>query len=354
MWRRPLRLAECKALHLLAGLGAEQQDLRRQDPLVTNTPLWQPSFCAPAACCRKRWTDRHGAGRLLQAALGAHWQGQGGHRHGTQDRSPVLQRRASWNGVRRPRCIVLRDALPHTGSEQSASACQGIRICSPAHGADTWRRRFLGIILQRQLSELRVQRLQINGDFWPNTRRGPEHPGSPFKQLRFPLCDLIGMDVELLRQFCQRLIALDGGQSHLRLEYRCVVPARSSAHCLSCSRSSSPLSGRNSTYPAVQICRASSEGSIVVADDVCWRRVPGECLGNLACQPLCRRMPGHRKPQQLPPPVAENKKCEELLKGNRWNYKEINRRDPVSVVVQEGLPCLQGATSPRYHVLRDY
>src|SRR5674476_500438 len=39
MRRRPLRLAECKALHLLAGFGAEQQDLWRQDPLVTNAPL---------------------------------------------------------------------------------------------------------------------------------------------------------------------------------------------------------------------------------------------------------------------------------------------------------------------------
>ena len=48
-------------------------------------------------------------------------------------------------------------------------------------------------------------------------------------------------------------------------------------------------------------------------------------------------MPGNRKPQQLPPPVAENKKCEELLKGNRRNYKKINRRDPVSVVVKEGV-----------------
>jgi hypothetical protein len=28
-------------------------------------------------------------------------------------------------------------------------------------------------------------------------------------------------------------------------------------------------------------------------------------------------MPSHRKPQQLPPSVAKNKKCEELLKGNR-------------------------------------
>src|ERR1039457_1564391 len=97
----------------------------------------------------------------------------------------------------------------------------------------------------------------------------------------------------------------------------------------------------------------AAEGSVVVADDVCWRLVPGECLGNLACQPLRRRMPGNRKPQQLPPSVAENKKCEELLKGNRRNYKEINRRDPVSVVVKEGLPSLRGATSPRYHVLRD-
>ena len=64
-------------------------------------------------------------------------------------------------------------------------------------------------------------------------------------------------------------------------------------------------------------------------------------------------MPGNRKPQQLPPPVAENKKCEELLKGNRRNYKKINRRDSVSVVVKEGLPCLRWSTSPRYHVLRD-
>src|SRR5450631_3989552 len=97
----------------------------------------------------------------------------------------------------------------------------------------------------------------------------------------------------------------------------------------------------------------AAEGSIVVADDVCWRLVPGECRGNLACQPLRRRMPGNRKPQQLPPPVTENKKYEELLKGNRRNYKKINRRDPVSVVVKEGLPCLRRSISPRYHVLRD-
>src|SRR3954447_17453335 len=42
------------------------------------------------------------------------------------------------------------------------------------------------------------------------------------------------MDVELLHQIGWRLLTLDGGQCHLRLEGRCVVPARSSAHHLSC------------------------------------------------------------------------------------------------------------------------
>ena len=42
------------------------------------------------------------------------------------------------------------------------------------------------------------------------------------------------VDVELLRQLSQCSIALDGGKRHLGLEARCVVPARSSAHCFSC------------------------------------------------------------------------------------------------------------------------
>src|SRR6266566_1963815 len=58
----------------------------------------------------------------------------------------------------------------------------------------------------------------------------------------------------------------------------------------------------------------ATEGSVVVADNICRRPVPAECLGNLVCQPLRRRMPSHRKPQQLPPAVAEHKKSEELLK----------------------------------------
>ena len=49
-----------------------------------------------------------------------------------------------------------------------------------------------------------------------------EHIGCPFLELCFPRRDLIGVDVELLRQLSQCSIALDGGKRHLGLEARCV------------------------------------------------------------------------------------------------------------------------------------
>src|ERR1700726_1070644 len=62
---------------------------------------------------------------------------------------------------------------------------------------------------------------------------GTENFGCPFLELRLPRCDLIGVDVELLRKLSQCSIALQGRKRHLRLEGRCVVSARSSVHGLS-------------------------------------------------------------------------------------------------------------------------
>src|SRR6202035_4470929 len=87
---------------------------------------------------------------------------------------------------------------------------------------------------------------------------GTEYIGRPILKLCLPRRDLVRVDVKMLSQLRQRHVALDGRKGHLRLEGRCVVPTRSSAHGLSCSRPSSPLSGRNSTYRLVQICEASS------------------------------------------------------------------------------------------------
>jgi hypothetical protein len=57
----------------------------------------------------------------------------------------------------------------------------------------------------------------------------PKTPGSPFKKLRSPGRDLVWTEIELFGQFGQRLLALDSGQSHLRLE------GRAAAYSSSCS-----------------------------------------------------------------------------------------------------------------------
>src|SRR5467141_3856593 len=103
-----------------------------------------------------------------------------------------------------------------------------------------------------------MQRLHIDGRRGRRHAPRSENSGSSPLQLRLPCRNLIGVDVEMLRQLSYRPVALDGGKRHLRLEGRCVVPARSSVHGLSCSRRLSPLSGRNSTYRPVQICESGS------------------------------------------------------------------------------------------------
>jgi hypothetical protein len=132
-------------------------------------------------------------------------------RHGPEDRSSVLQCCAIRNGLCRSRGLVLRDALPDAGGQQFASACQGIRLCSPALGAESRCCRFLGIVLQRQLADLGVQRLRRwvrRSDSRPRT----EHIGSAAFELGLSRSDLIGVNVELLRQLRQRAVTLDGGQ----------------------------------------------------------------------------------------------------------------------------------------------
>jgi hypothetical protein len=81
-------------------------------------------------------------------------------------------------------------------------------------------------------TSLGVKHFQIHR--WRNARSlGSEKPGRSFEQLRLPGRDLVGMHIENLRQFRQRLLALQRGQRHLRLESRCVVPEWSSGHNLS-------------------------------------------------------------------------------------------------------------------------
>jgi len=53
-----------------------------------------------------------------------------------------------------------------------------------------------------------------------------------FQQLRLPVRNLVRMDIELLCQLGRRLVALQGGNRHLGLEFRRVIPPLPSRHAL--------------------------------------------------------------------------------------------------------------------------
>jgi hypothetical protein len=52
--------------------------------------------------------------------------------------------------------------------------------------------------------------------------------------------------------------------------------------------------------------KRTTKCSVIVTDEIFGRRVPRECFGDLARQPLRRWVLGHRKSQQLSPSMAKN------------------------------------------------
>src|ERR1019366_3576439 len=99
----------------------------------------------------------------------------------------------------------------------------------------------------------------------------------------------------------------------------------------------SVLPGRAERRPPVPNAHGSraAKCSVIVTDEIFGRRVPRECFGDLVRQALRRWVLGHRKPQQLPPSMAKNKKYEHLPKGTRRNDNEINRCNLLQVIAKE-------------------
>ena len=59
-----------------------------------------------------------------------------------------------------------------------------------------------------------MQGLHINGGLGQSPRGFAKHPGCALKKLVAPLLDLVRMNVKILRQLDQGLLALDRGYSH--------------------------------------------------------------------------------------------------------------------------------------------
>jgi len=86
----------------------------------------------------------------------------------------------------------------------------------------------------------------------------PKNLDRALRQLPRPVRDLVRVNVVLLRQLSQRLVAL---QRRQRLECRRVVPPRPSRHALAPvgAVSAAVQWGKTSTYPAVRISGATSQ-----------------------------------------------------------------------------------------------
>ena len=66
-------------------------------------------------------------------------------------------------------------------------------------------------------------------------------------------------------------------------------------------------------------------GAVIVAHQIRWHRFPRKGLDNLLRQPLRRRMPGHRIPQQLSSSVADNDEGKQALEVHARIERFFNR-----------------------------
>src|SRR5262245_59330320 len=70
-----------------------------------------------------------------------------------------------------------------------------------------------------------------------------------------------------------------------------------------------------------------SVSTIIVADQITRCRIPWECLHDLLCQPVRRRMLGYREPEKLSSTMAHNQKGKQALKRQRRDQAKVDRRD---------------------------
>src|SRR5215467_13864759 len=100
-------------------------------------------------------------------------------------------------------------------------------------------------------------------------------------------------------------------------------------------------------------CESRPIGAIIVAHQIGRRRVPRERLHDLLRQPLLRRMPGHRKPEELASTMTPQREPQQALECQGRNHAEIDRRDGVRMVAEKCPPSLGWRPSAPDHVFGD-
>src|SRR5262245_41120146 len=98
-------------------------------------------------------------------------------------------------------------------------------------------------------------------------------------------------------------------------------------------------------------CYGMTIGSVPVADQVLGRLLPGKGFGDLAGDPVGRRIGRDVYPDQVASLQPDDHQPIEQLEADGGHDKQINRTNMRDVIAQEGLPALRWRPTPSDHVL---
>src|SRR5215468_8554284 len=100
------------------------------------------------------------------------------------------------------------------------------------------------------------------------------------------------------------------------------------------------------------LLECNAVGTIAVAQNILWHRLPRVSFDKLTSNPLGSRVPGHPEPDDLPSIVTQNQQTVQELERDRRYHEQVHRCDSIGMVGQEGLPTLRWWSSPPRHILR--
>src|SRR5882757_7983141 len=92
---------------------------------------------------------------------------------------------------------------------------------------------------------------------------------------------------------------------------------------------------------------------IAVPDHITRSPSPRKCLGDLTCNPFCRRICSDVGPDELSAAEPDDDEGIEQVETDRWNHEQVHGGDVRRVVAQEGSPSLAGWPPSFDHVLGD-
>jgi len=107
------------------------------------------------------------------------------------------------------------------------------------------------------------------------------------------------------------------------------------------------------THRAQSACDDAAVYLIPIADEIVRRLIPGECLGQLACDPFSRRICCDIDPDQVSPAQTDDNESIEKVEANGLDNEQIHGGNVRRVVTHKGLPSLTWRSVPFDHVFGD-